>query len=375
MPTIETNEADKQTIEVEDGAAEKPAPDPIPSVDDLTEAGFRKEEIAAAKKHGLVVEEKPEAKPDGEKPPAEPIKKEPVTPAERRAELKVLDEHPEKESEVLPKYSAAEQALYFERKRDKIKRQQAEIERDRVIIQKKAADERVVDLQRQLAAKATEHEDDPLDLDLEGTGRKPDAAADKPLTRGDLDRIDKEKAEKATEEKRELRARAEKLNASLTAQEAGAKARYQDFDQVIHLAEDILKNAATLYADDPAQGELVSLKVQQFITAAASADEFDDKDRTVADIGYELGCLHPKAKERGNANENGKQDTGEPLPREKINRFINNATKRVSSASMNGGGGRRVVSVDDITVEQASKLTLSEFRKLPRHVRDRLRSE
>lgn len=366
--------------------SEATAPEPKLTAEQLAEGGFAPAEVEAAKKHGLIADDKEPPKPaDGTAPPEDkktgdepetPPTPEPYKKGDRRAELAFLEKNPEKEDEVINDYSPSEKAMYFLRKSEKHKRQRIEIERDQVVIQKRALEQRVTELEAQ--AKTTGNTDTPKGDDLDSLG---DEGLDdeKPLTASDLDRIEKEKAEKSRKAREDNEAQARRAAQALTEQEAEARARYTDFEEATKHTEEILKAIKTNTFDelvpDARQRDKIARKVQEFVTAAANADRFTESQYNAVDIGYELGKLHPGfgKKQPDPANgKNGKQENGEPLSPETVDRMVHNANRRGSSAALNGGGSRRVISVKDITLEQAAALSLSDFRKLPKDVRERL---
>ena len=55
---------------------------------------------------------------------------------------------------------------------------------------------------------------------------------------------------------------------------------------------------------------------------------------------------------------------------EKTNKVIEHATRRMSSAAVGGGSGKRIVSADELTLKQIADLSEEEFAKLPKKVRD-----
>jgi hypothetical protein len=58
--------------------------------------------------------------------------------------------------------------------------------------------------------------------------------------------------------------------------------------------------------------------------------------------------------------------------KEKINRVLNNSKKKVSSASVSGASGKRIISESELTVEQASRLSADQWAKLKPETRDRI---
>jgi hypothetical protein len=61
-----------------------------------------------------------------------------------------------------------------------------------------------------------------------------------------------------------------------------------------------------------------------------------------------------------------------PEAKENADRVIKNSNKKVSSASVTGAGGKRVISEAELTVEQAAKLSSEQWTKLKPETRKRI---
>ena len=68
----------------------------------------------------------------------------------------------------------------------------------------------------------------------------------------------------------------------------------------------------------------------------------------------------------------GKATEPNPVDKDKVDRAIKNSKKKVSSASVSGGGGRRTVDEDDLTIEDAKSLSITQWSKLKESTRKRL---
>ncbi len=352
-----------------------------PTVAEISDGSFTKDEIEAAKRHGLVVEEpkKEEKKTEPEKPeekskPEEKPKEEPA-PKPVEDDFK-LDEDKEKQFQEIFGENKTVSKLYGRMKKDRTKRQNAEADRDQVLIQKKALEEEREKLRQELEAAKKQPKrtgDDDLNLDDLSGGDANDRDS-KPLTRADLAQIEKEKADRAAQEHSEKTKKAEKLNERLDDFYDDAKVRHKDFDSVLDLTQDVMQNLETLFPDKREQQKVVT-KIRTFLDAAANADKYDVDTFNPADMAYEVGQLHPKYKAGGTAGDSSDSaDQGEDLTPDKLKRIANNASRR-TSASINGGAGRRMISVENLTAAELAALPPDEFRKLRKdhpHVVERL---
>lgn len=356
----------------------------VPEVAELREAGFREEEIKAAKKHGLV---KPEGdkknedeteKAKKEKESAELLKKQEAEKAAKEKEQppdisallvqldKVEDER--QVHEILNKMGidkAKDHDFYMEARQNRRKRQTAQAERDRALLelkfqQQKAAEleKRISDLEKGDPKKKSDEDDFVVD---ELTGEK----KEKPLTRSDLEKMASEQEEAAKKDYEKKSERARVVMTAVNAQENEAKERYQDFDNVIDaFTTDILKNINALdkiFPDDPKTQRKVRTLARQAMMAASNADQIPEGELNAADISYEIGTLHPKFK-AGGTPEAGKN--GVEADPEKVKKALEESNKSRSSAGLSGGSARRSVSVQDLTVEDVLKLSQSEFARL-----------
>jgi hypothetical protein len=80
-------------------------------------------------------------------------------------------------------------------------------------------------------------------------------------------------------------------------------------------------------------------------------------------IAYEIGQLHPSYGQR--AEKNGEFVKPEPkanggLTPDKMKRIEENTLRRASSASVSGGGGRRAVSPDDVSLADLNRMTATQ---------------
>lgn len=379
------------------GAPEEPL-----SLADLADSGLAAEEIAMAKEQGLVAktpEEEAAAKKkadeealaDGKKPDPAAAKKPDNSSVDDR--FRILSEgkspeaiiseigekgelNKEQEAVLLASLTQNGQALYWGQKKERRSRQRLEAD---ALTKQAALQKENDDLRAQLAKKPEEI--DPLETDEERAVREAaEAAANvdprkKPLTIEDLERLEKEKADKAAEEQKLRTQRADEIKEALNFQQEDAKKRYADFDEATEKVADILRaaNSGTLEKlyEDPKVRSRVFQKCRDLLLAYAKADTFEEGDFNAADMTYELAKEHPDfgAEPRNNAPKKGETDAdGNP---ESARRVISNANRRGSSATLNGGGSRRV-SLEELTPEQARRIPTSKWNKLPKETREKL---
>jgi hypothetical protein len=200
-----------------------------------------------------------------------------------------------------------------------------------------------------------------------------------------LKELQEEEMRKNEERKRSDESKAEKIMLAQKSQEEYAKGQYEDFDGTLKLGEDLVKNIDTL---EPLKRKKVKSLLDRIRTAASRADELSVEDYNVADLSYELGQLHPDYGKKGkneeesqSQNGNGEKPEAERinggLTTEQVERIEKNAARRGSSASLSGSGGRRMVSVEDITISDLLKLDSHQYEafrsKHPDKVRQLLR--
>jgi hypothetical protein len=341
---------------------EEPTDEKPLTVADISDGSFNKTEIEAAKRHGLVVDNPIKDEKKAEEPPLKTEDKAPE-PAPKSDDGKSdpfnLDEEKQAKFQEVFGQNQTVNKLYHRMKKERVKRQDLEAERDQILIQKKAAEDKAAELERRAAEEGRRSpKKDDLDLDELPTGDGADDG-EKPLTRTDLAEIEREKAEKAAKEAGERNARLKVVNERLDDQQEDAKLRYKDFDKAMDLAADLMENLETLIPDRREQLR-VSTKIRVALNAIANADKFSPDDYNGADMAYEIGLMHPKYKP-GGTDQNA--DQGADLTPDKLNRIATNASRR-SSATINGGASRRVVSVDNLTTADLAVMPSDQFRKL-----------
>jgi len=342
-----TEEKKETTIELEENSAEDTEQESATiSVEEAEEGGFSKEEVEAGKSSGVIVDKKPEEKKE-ESEEEEP-KKEEAEKGEDKNKETDLDDDPEKEAETLQSYNANEKALYFRQKKARKQRQAAERKAELLEVQRNAL-ERENELLKKGKGKdgsqSLEDLEQELDKDLETADKEGD---DDVVTKGDL-RKERELQE-ARQEARQKRAR--EIDDSLNERYQTAREKDENFDKVCDLAKEIMN-------EDKKEGGTFAVK----LVSLASDPKAD-----ITGYIYRLAKLHDKYAEVAK----GKENKGDP---KKVEKIVDNANKRTTSAAVGGGSGRRIVSEKDLTVEDCRFMTDSQWGKLSKETRDRILKE
>jgi hypothetical protein len=331
----------KATVEIEETPVEG-AEEQRVTVDDATEAGLSAEEIAMGKESGDIIDEKPEEKDEAEEGDDKKEEKKPEVKKEAKDEDD--EEDPEIEAEKVKDYTPNEKAQYFQRKKERIKRQKAERRAELTEIRLKAAEEKIELLKSGKKVDDLDDLDAELDAELDGDEGNDDDI----VTKGDLRRAEEKKAQekKAREEK------AKTLTQSLDVRYREAREENANFDALCDLAGEVME-------EDQKEGGTYSLKMVQLAS---------DPEGDIAGYITKLAKLHDRYGEvsKGKTVKTGKEG------KESANKIINNASKRMTSAAVGGGNGRRIVSEDDLTVQDAAKLSDEAYAKLSPATRERL---
>lgn len=356
-----------EKVMVEVAATEKPVVKQV-TAEEAGTAGLSPQEIEMGKKSGMFAD-KPEEKPvekEKEKPEtdqaAEEVteeeageeegeaapepKEKPATPAAKKAAEEEAFEDPAKEFELVKTYNPNEKALYFKQKKERLKRQAAERERDFLRTQNEAL--------RREAAKKTSAKDPNAELekDLEGLDDDGDEEAtdkDKPVTVGDLEAREKAKQEADKKSREAARQIAERIEL----QNEEGRAKHDDFDEVMDLAQEVMsKDKHGIYA------------VKLSLLAA-------DPDGDVAEYAYSLGKLHPNYGKHRKTKKEEAPAAG--AAKTNVSKIVDNAQKRTSSAALGGGSEKgRLVSEDELTMSDVAGMSQSAWDKLSEKTRNRL---
>lgn len=334
---------DQVTFEVEESSNE-PAienkPSPMTEADAKT-GGLSADEITAGKKHGLISDDKPaekagdaeeeeEADDQGKSDEAEKVEeKDPKDAAEEEID-------PEDEAELVKGYNDNEKSLYWRAKKERLKRQAAQRDSEHTRIKLSAA-EREINLLKK--------KNDTTDDAVEGDDNEESDDA-RVMTVGEFKKMlaDQKKGQQ------EQNKQAEETISRLEGQEAEFKADHPDFDDVMDLAKQMMDKKPSLR--------------KMLLLAGA------DPSENAAEIAYDIGRMHPDYQTGG-----AKKQVEKPAPKTQVDRAIKNADRRQSSAAVSAGGTKRIVSEDDLTVEDAARLSTEQYGRLQRKTRDRLMKE
>lgn len=320
-----------------------------PTLEDLKDEGFGAQEIKDAETLGMVA--KPEAekpKEQGKAPEAKAEEPKKPTKEEHEAAWKrsQIEEDPAKEAEKLKDFSLNEKKLYHAQKLAYHKQKTAEAERDALAAKLKAAEARLEEVEKKV----------PVELDEEGN----------PKPRGE------KKSEPTDDEKR---AQAQIVARREAEQVEDAKQRYEDFDEVMALTTEILKNPQEMFKGDTFAFSKAKRLYEKFMGLYGQPTERGEY--SAADAAYELGQLHPNYKKMDATPAKGEKDGAGPQAETKLDPTkvdkVKEISKRQASASLpSGGGSKRIVSYDKLTVEDAAKMSPEQFDNLPIEVQERL---
>ncbi len=313
---------------------------------EATTSGLSADEIVAGKKHGLIKDDNPSKKngkdegAEEEEESGDEGKSEETEEVEDRDPKDAADEDldPEEEADLVKNYNDNEKSLYWKAKKERLKRQNAQSENEHTKIRLAAA-QREIDLLKK-GTKKTDAEGEEEDTD----GEDEDTRV---MTVGEFKKL----LAKQKEDQGKQNAQVQETIVRLEQQEAEFKADHPDFDEVMDLAKEMMDKKPSFR--------------QMLLSAGANPQE------NAAEIAYSIGQLNPKYKKGGSGtNKEAGADT-----KTKVDKAIKNADKRQSSAAVSGGGTKRIVSEDDLTVEEAANLSPVQYGKLSRKTRDRLLKE
>lgn len=361
MDEITNTTTEKEVVEIQD--VETPKVTGAPSRDDLKAKGWSARELEAAEKRGMIPkkEKKEEEAPkETEKPEAKQPEKVDEKPKSSLPDFKISD--PEKEKVFLETFGPGtpQRAMYFRMKEERRARQAAQAERDRILLETQILRDEINELKNGKKAQP--------EVDENGNEIDPD---DKPLTAKQLKEMREREQEELDRKQREHQDKATRVESAIKEQEEMARNVYEDFDDVVSSAKEVIP-VLDKVVDDPKVQRRAARLFQELQVAAANADKVGPDDFTAADIAYELGLLLRKYGTKANGqkpdNNDGKLERPEikangSLTPEQMKRMEANTQRRASSASIPGGGGKRVVSVDDITIKDVLKMNAEERQK------------
>jgi len=318
--------------------------------DTFTSDGLLPQEVAMAEKHGLIkkVDEKSkkEETADVEHKVEPEVKPEDIK-EEKKEEVKPTFEEVQKDESNLKKYNPNEQALYWKYKADKKKRQEAQKEAEewRAKYELESVKEKSKVKQIAELLKGDSVTVEALQAII---GEKTED--DVPLTKAEFNKMESAKELKEVETKKEHQLRTERI---ATAEEIG-KTKYTNFDELTNLAKQVVDSDKTNTYKDVLEASFSDIELDE--------EQLVERVVTIAKLHPEFG---KKKSEKTEVKPEEKKETD-------ADRAINNSKKKISSAAVGSGGDKRIVSYDDLTVDDAAKLTTAQWRKLPDAVRKRL---
>jgi hypothetical protein len=311
--------------------------------------GLLPQEVEMAKEHGLVEEESKEvdesSKEEEKKDDEHEEQPEAKTEDNKEEEKPKTFEEVEKNEGGLKKFNPNEQALYWKWKSDKKKKQAAvrDLEEYKANTELSSIKEKSK-LSKIAEALSSENVTVEALQAIIGNAEKGDLT---PLTKADLKQIESEKALEVKEETKNTQQHAERLK---LAEDIG-KTKYDNFDELTKLATEVVNSDKTGTYKDVLDASFKDTEIDE--------EELIERVVTIAKLNPNFGKK--------------KSDSAEDAPTETdVDRAIKNSKKKVSSASLGSGGGKRTVSHDDLTADDAAKMTTSQYMKLPNSVRKRL---
>lgn len=310
---------DSQVIEIEEEVVAEPV--------EITEENTSSQEFAMAKKHGMVKETKDELK-------VEPVvKTDDIQVKEEKVEELPTFEKVEEKEELLEKYNKNEKALYWKWKTDKHKRQE---------LQKEKEELQTTYEQDQLKSKVYKNRQDKLSELLDSGAELTIEQIKGILNEGKIEEVKKS-------DKSESDVMKERVQTKAMFAEKIGQAKYDHFQEISNLAKEIiLEDKTGVY--------------QQLIDNAFTNDKVDEN--TLVEQIVNIARLSPKFNTLG--------QSGKPEDKQKAGKVIANTSKKVSSASVTGGGGKRSVTEEDLTPEDAVRLSSDQWRNLSKQTKERL---
>ncbi|MCP3684359.1 MAG: hypothetical protein GY861_16905 [bacterium] len=307
--------------------------------------GLSDQEVNMAKDHGLykepeeqVEEKQEEEQEDGEHDEQSEPKTDEDSDKEEKTEEEEIDTDPsnfekmdevfeKNESKFHEKFTSNAKALYFKNKVEKKKRQEAQKERDELrekldTLKDSSLSQKKIDKITKLLREDTDN-----------------------LTIEALNGIINEQVEVKEEPTVDTGNLQQKVAAKVTFAEKMGRSQYEDFDDLVKLAGEVF-NTKTRY--------------QKQFDLMLTDDNIDELE--IVDFVVDIAKLNKNY---------GKKEIN-PTVKKKVDRVLNNSKKKVSSASVSGAGGRRVVSEDELTCADAHKLPLAQWSKLKDSTRQRI---
>ncbi len=315
---------------------------------DLTDA--LPEEVKLAEEVGLTPKEEEEDGEHAEHSEPETSKDKEV---ETKEDEKEVEETPtfddvEQDEKLLDKYDSNAKAFYWKWKNDKHKRQEAQKELEELKANTDLDTLKQNVYGKKLDAIKVALADPDLTVEkLQAIIDSQQPAEDKsaPLTKADLEDI---KLKEAKEEELKEKQTREFATRVLTTEKIG-KAKYDNFDDIVKLAQDVVDNDKS--------------GTYQEVLANAFSDENINEEALMERV-INIAKLSPQY------GELGKSVKAED--KNKVDRAIKNSKKKVSSAAVGTSGSKRIVNEDELTPDDASQMSTTQWIKLKPETQKRL---
>jgi len=322
--------------------------------------GLSSQEVDMAKEHGLVIEPKEEDDKSGDEKESDKEEDKPegdddgehkeqpeVESEDNKDEVKPTYEDVEKDENNLKKYNKNEQALYWRSKNDRRKKQKAvrDLEEFKAAselnqVRNSANGNKLKKITEALGGDVTVEQ---LQAIIGDMAEKKDTD---PMTKADYQQM---QAESSAEAKRNNSLQADKVYRISSAEEIG-KSKYDNFTQLTTLAQEVVTNDVS--------GAYSGVLEDAFFNKEIDEEQLVERVVAIAKLNPKYGKSEPSVEKE--------------VKNDDVTRAINNSKKKVSSASMGSKGGNRTVNYNELTIEDAAKLTTTQWQKLPDKVRDRL---
>lgn len=328
---------------------------------DLT--GLSEEDIADARKFKLIPpakavdEKKDEEKPEDADSKAQTDSLDAGT-KEKEEEAKELDEKASDASadETKPKYTPNEKALYRERKKAIERRRQAVAERDYALLQNKVLEHRIKEMEQKIGA--VDKQTDPSEQD-----------EDEILTVAKYREMDNEKKQQETLAKEKEVLNTAEINAlreiklsKVREQEIEVEQMHEDYKETTKNAQELIDNIDKYDADNVGLKDQVAQLYEELEKSFVNILDNQGLSKSCPEIMYKIGKLLP----------NKDEVTKKEVTNEKIDKIKANMNKPVPSAAVSGSGKSETKDVEDITLEEALKLSPIDQMALPPKVLRRL---
>lgn len=310
-------------------------------------------EKASAEKFGLIKKEEKqveheEQSSDDTKQAVQAEEKKEVKPSTFEEMDAIKEKNP---AEFHKNFSSNEKAIYFKLKGEKRARQEAQKELEDIKTKVEFSEVQSKSAKATLERiKAALDNPDNLTVEqlkeiVEGTKKVEEVEEDKPLTKKTFEEIERKKREEQVRAERER----EFIEDKQFRTEALGRELYTDFEDKVKQAMEVVSGDASGFYQERLQHTL--------------KDKNSDEHQLI-DLVVKIASLNPKSLKSESKQSNPKAE-----------RIANNANKQSTSANIGSSGTNKSKSHEELTVEDAGRMSLSEWSKLPKEVRERIKRE